>query len=372
MRMKKFIFLLSLILLFSSTYAGGDVDTNYVQKFKSILSVKLFLNQHGYKYTITPRNNSLFTSDQLNNAKLIYTTNIPATAAIAINLKGFGFTYIFKFTDDFLDTTGKAKSDFKGFRMNFYKPKFGFEAYYQDYRRFYYHYDGDEKLLKNYNSDIRAYQWGANGVFIFNGQKFSYGAAFNQSQIQKKSAGSWMLIAAINFNEIKSGGSLIPDSVKKFYNRFDGLERNRNYSFIMQTGYAFNLTKNRFYLSGALLGGVGIQNQTYKYYLGTLFRTAFPLVSRSKVSVGYNGDIFFTGIYANLDWMQTSIKDVKTNQSLYSYGFYVGARFIKYSKTKEQLKQATAHDKWVKKEAAKKAKADAKHTKELKRKGAKK
>jgi hypothetical protein len=360
--------------LSSRSFAGGDTDTNYVQTFRNIFAIKLFLIDNGFTYALTPKNNSLFTDAQLKDARVIYNPYIPPTAGVSLNIKGVGASYVFKFTDDYLDTTGQAKSAFKQFQMNIYKTKFGFEAYYQDYQRFYYKYKGDDSLskdLKNYNSNIRAYQFGANAILIFNGKKFSYNAAFNQTVLQKKSAGSWMLNFSLKFNELKAN-DLIPDAVKPYYGSYTDLQRNRNYAFLIQTGYAFNLTKSSFYFSGALMGGAGIQNQTYSFPIGKFYKISFPLVGRAKTSLGYNGKIIFTGVFANADVMQSSIKAIKTQQMVSSYGLYVGFRAIQLTKSKGQLKMEARRkadaEKAAKKKAAADKKAAEKAAKEAKRK----
>lgn len=356
------------------TFAGGDTDTNYVQTFKNIFALKLFLIDNGFTYSIIPQHNSLFTGAQLKDAKITYNPYIPATAGVSLNIKGIGASYIFKFTNDYLDTTGQAKSAFKQFQMNIYGTKFGFEAYYQDYQRFYYKYKGDDSLskdLKNYNSDIRAYQFGANAILIFNGKKFSYNAAFNQTVLQKKSAGSWMLDFSLKFNELKAH-DLIPDDMKPYYGPYTDLQRNRNYAFLIQTGYAFDLTKSNFYFSGALLGGAGIQSQSYSFPDRKNYKIAFPLVGRAKASLGYNGKIIFTGVFANADVTQSSIKSIKTQQMVSSYGVYLGFRAVQYTKSKGQLKAEAKRQKKAAAAAKKKAAADkkaaARAAKEAKRK----
>ena len=361
---KKLILPFLLMLLSLSSFAG-EVDSNYVAKFKNIFAVKGFLLNNGFLYTITPRNNSMFTSQQLKNAEVFYSPHIPPATGVSINVEGIGFTYIFKFTNDYLDTTGLVKSGFKQFQLNIYKPKFGFEAFYQDYQRFYFHYKGDGILSKNYNNDIRAYQFGANGVFIFNGKKFSYNAAFNQTQFQKKSAGSGLLMVSLKYNEIKSH-NLIPDSVQSFYNGYGDLQRNRNYGFLLQGGYAFNLTKNHFYYSTALLVGAGIQFQSYTFPLDNFYKVGFPLIGRVKSSIGYNGKIFFAGLFGNADATQSYIKSVKTQQLVYSYGIFIGFRAIemsKYKKSHSQLHKEAKEKNLADKEEKKKAKEDAKKSK---------
>ncbi|TAJ70080.1 MAG: DUF4421 domain-containing protein [Sphingobium sp.] len=354
---RKTILLFFVVFVSYNLFAGSDPDTMYVQKFKNNFSVKTFLLNNGFIYTLTPRNNDNFTEQQLKDAKLFYLPHIPPTTGVSVNIKGIGFSYVFKFTNDYLDTTGRIKSGYKQFAMNMYGTKFGFEAYYQDYSRFYFHYKNQPIHLKDYNTDVRAYQWGARGIFIFNGKKFSYNAAFNQNQLQKKSAGSAMLIIAGRFSELKSTNrTLIPDSLSPYYGFTSKLQRNRNYAFLVQGGYGFNLTKNYFYFSMAALVGVGIETQTFSYPPQKYYRIGFPLVGRGKASVGYNGKILFTGIFANTDVGQARNKSFKTQELNYTYGVYVGVRAIKFTKTKGQIKQEEKRKKLAEKEAAKKAK----------------
>jgi len=367
---KAFLSFLFIVVVFLSK-AGTDPDTNYVQKFKNIVSLKTFLVNNGFTYTFTPRNNDGFTEKELNDAKLFYTPHIPPVMGVAVNIKGIGFSYAFKFTDDYLDTTGRIKAGYKGFTMNMYGTKFGFEAHYQDYSRFYFSYKNQPPGAVDYNTSIRAYQWGARGIFVFNGKKFSYNAAFHQSQLQKKSAGSAMMIMALRFNELKSTDrTMIPGELRPYYGSISDLQRNRNYSFFIQGGYGYNFTKNNFYFSLAAFAGVGIQSQTFKYPTGNFYKISFPLVGRGKASLGYNGKILFTGLYGNIDADQSSIKNLKTQQLTYSYGVYLGARLIKFTKTKAQLKkeeqdkkQAEKNRKLAEKEAAKKAKEAKKKSK---------
>ncbi|MCW3086307.1 MAG: hypothetical protein JWP12_3673 [Bacteroidetes bacterium] len=352
--MKHFRIFFLFFLISAAAYAG-DTDTNYVQRFKNIFAAKVFLNQNNFTYAITPQHNSAFTKQQLKDAEVIFNPYIPPTMGVSLNIYGIGASYTFKLKNDFLDTMGRATSAFKQFQMNIYGTKFGFEAYYQDYQRFYYHYKGDEELVKNYNSDIRAYQFGANAIMIFNGQKFSYNAAFNQTVLQKKSAGSMLLMMSLKFNELKAD-NLIPDSVKNYFGSYTELQRNRNYSYQMQLGYSFDLTKKSFYFSGLVAAGAGIQNQTYSFPMGKFYKIAFPLVGRGKASAGYNGKFLFTGIYANVDVSQSSIRAIKTQQMIYSYGVFLGFRAVKYTKSKGQLKADAKRQKEAEKAAAKKKK----------------
>ncbi len=369
--MKKKIVVLFPILLIAIYSKAGRIDTAYVQKFRSFFSVKTFFLNNGFHYIITPQNNSLFTEQQLDNARVRYFANIPPVTGVAININGIGLSYIFKFTNDYIDTAKTTiKSGYKQFQLNMYGSRFGVEIAYQDYSRFYFHYKGDETLSKKYNADIRAYQFGTSGIFIKNGKKFSYNAAFSQNQFQKKSAGSALTVIGFKYNEISST-SLIPDSIKPYF-EFPDLKSNKNYAFILQHGYAYNLVKNNFYFANALFVGVGLQSQVYNYSSFEQHKIGVPLSARAKSSAGYNGKVFFGGIYANADFAQSQIKTFKTEQFQYSYGLFIGLRAIIISKSKAQLREEEKRkkeaEKEAKREAVRKIKEDKKKAASKKRK----
>ena len=88
------------------------------------------------------------------------------------------------------------------------------------------------------------------------------------------------------------------------------------------------------------------------------YKISFPISARGKVGIGYNGKVFFTGVFGNTDFMQTAVHQVKTQQIVYSYGVYAGIRFVQFTKTKGQIKSEEKRKRLAEKAAAK-AKADA-------------
>jgi len=77
-------------------------------------------------------------------------------------------------------------------------------------------------------------------------------------------------------------------------------------------------------------------------------------------------------VFANADVSQSSIRMIRTQQMVSSYGVYVGFRAIQFTKSKGQLKAEARRKKEAEKAAKKKAeddkKAAAKAAKEAKRK----
>ena len=95
--------------------------------------------------------------------------------------------------------------------LNSYRNKFGFDIIYQDAKNFkgWYEQEGLERidlpdgLLKVQTLNLNAY-------YAFNGRRFSYPAAFSQSYIQRRSAGSFLLAASYMRQRTTLDGSGLP------------------------------------------------------------------------------------------------------------------------------------------------------------------
>ena len=90
------------------------------------------------------------------------------------------------------------------YNINAYGNRFGLEASYQDSKTL----SGDvrqgEKTYNLEKGDVRYTMLTITGYYAFNHKRFSYPAAFTQSYIQKRSAGSWLVGATFQSGRIKN------------------------------------------------------------------------------------------------------------------------------------------------------------------------
>ncbi len=330
---KKIVFLFVFALI--GVHGNAEkIDTAYVKRFRSIFSIKTFLLNNNFQYVISPQNNSLFNEKQLKDARVVFAANVPPVTGISVNIRGIGLTYIFKFTNDYLDTAAsRIKSGYRKFQFTTYGSRYGLEIAYQDYSRLYFNYKKNGTQIEGHNTDIKVQQFALSNIFIGNRKRFSYNAAFNQNQFQKKSAGSFLMVLGFKYNKIGTS-DLIPVDTKSYFQHPD-LESNRSYMVVLQPGYAYNMVKNNFYFANALLVGVGFQKQVFSSPSDDLSRFATPLVVRGKSGLGYNGKTFFGGVYANVDYIESSTKALKTEQLQYTYGLFIGVRVIRKTRAEK-------------------------------------
>ena len=98
--------------------------------------------------------------------------------------------------------SGKNKDN--EYNINFYGNRFGLEASYQDSKTLSGDISQNEYKYHVSRGDVRYNMLTVTGYYAFNHRRFSYPAAFTQSYIQKRSAGSWLVGATFQTGRIKN------------------------------------------------------------------------------------------------------------------------------------------------------------------------
>ena len=167
----------------SARYYGGNIDTNYICRPPGRLTMKLRYNLSGATIEADGAMTERFSSHTYADFK--GTLSVAATyrgisAGLALNPRAL---------------LGKYK-DYE-LNLNSYGNRIGFDFIYQRAKNFtgwIQHGDGVRMDIPRDLMTVRSLN--LNGYYAFNHRRFSYPAAFTQSFIQRRSAGSWMLAAS--------------------------------------------------------------------------------------------------------------------------------------------------------------------------------
>ncbi len=178
----------------TARYYKIPYDTNYVVRPEGRLTLKLRLNQTG---------NSIHAKGTVNDiySKADLQTSHKTTISLAAIYRGVsaGLTI----------NPAKLKGAYKDyeFNLNYYSSKISIDASYQrsltlagDIER-----NGMQRLE---SGDIFMKVLNLAGYYTFNNRRFSYPAAFNQSYIQQRSAGSWLAGVSYQGGSIKTTNEL--------------------------------------------------------------------------------------------------------------------------------------------------------------------
>ena len=134
---------------------------------------------------------------------------------------------------------------------------------------------------------------------------YSYGAAFEQSGRHEKSAGSFILLAGANYQRIHSPVPLVPGDTQALglYRKLFGLTGWRRTGFSIGIGFAGTLVlPHGFFLAPQI--GLAFNPSQMEYFTLAGARKAFRFDSLrgiGRISAGYDGGRFFTGIIVNFE-----------------------------------------------------------------------
>ena len=175
----------------SARYYGGNIDTNYIQRPQGRLTLKLRFNVSGAGIDANGMTNETFQSHT--EADFKATVSIAATyrgisAGLALNPRAL---------------LGKYK-DYE-LNLNSYGNRMGFDVVYQRAKNFTgWIQVGDHPEIDVPHDILTVHTLNLNGYYAFNHRRFSYPAAFTQSYIQRRSAGSFMVGASFQGQQIET------------------------------------------------------------------------------------------------------------------------------------------------------------------------
>lgn len=259
-----------------------------------------------------------------------YSPNVGGVGTIELSYKGFGIMYNFELSKSYGDEQA-GKTNFKDIQIYYYSENFGIDLYYQRIKWFY--LTEPEKHGKTSNPfpqmpDLTVNYIGLNLYYIFSPEWFSFKAAFNQTEKQKNSGGSFLFIVSPGYLSASNKQSLILPEEESLYQSDAGFRGGDFVGLAASIGYAhtFVLTENIF-ISLMYSMGAGGHYHNYdrtsgeKEGFGVLYKTNF------RLSVGYNGEKHLFGLSFILDANEYSLDKASLAYVTGRGEAYYGRRF---------------------------------------------
>lgn len=167
--------------LMTARYRSGNIDTAYITRPQTKWTVRGRLNVSGAKLEVegvelgTP-----FRSEM--------TADYKSTVSLGVNYLGVALSFALN--------PAKLLGKYKDFELNLnsYSNRWGFDFIYQNAHNFkgWHEAEGAERIVLP-PEVLRLKSLNVNAYYAFNHRRFSYPAAFMQSYIQRRSAGSFLL-----------------------------------------------------------------------------------------------------------------------------------------------------------------------------------
>ena len=186
--------------ILTQNYLKGDIDTAYIMRPATKWTVTARMNVSGAKIEAVGIDRSAFIhpdgSSQPENGngqhfKAEMEANRKATLSVGVSYLGLSLSAALN--------PAKLMGKYRDFELNFnsYGRCFGFDVIYQDAKNFtgWHDHEGMERILLP-DGLLSVKTLNLNAFYVFNSRRFSYPAAFSQSYIQQRSAGSFLLAAS--------------------------------------------------------------------------------------------------------------------------------------------------------------------------------
>ena len=170
--------------LLAVRYYNSKIDTNYVVRPKTKWTLKARYNLSGNRIESEGREMGSHFKSEINS-------NFKSTFSVGATYRGFSLALALN--------PAKLAGKYRDYEINLnsYGKSFGWDFIYQNAKNFNGWYDQDGKPRIDLPADkLTVITFNMNLYYAFNNKKFSYPAAFSQSYIQKRSAGSFLLAAS--------------------------------------------------------------------------------------------------------------------------------------------------------------------------------
>ncbi len=252
---------------------------------------------------------------------------------IGINYKfiGIGLSLALPVSQNRIDRKGKTTG--YDFQVSVFGRWFGFDGYIQNYKGYYLANPGDfvdwQKEYYPQIPDMTISSIGLMGFYLFNKNKFSYKAAYNKTQVQKKSAGSFTLGVFAHADAGRTDNGFIPAEIRDSMlvnfdlSEFDlisgGVSAGYMYTFVIKKNFSINL---------ALIPGFGLQQVRIKALDGTGKIEAQPAAQLlARASMSYEFKWFYAGFTASDILRNFSYDKYNIDLGTQKLRFYLGKRF---------------------------------------------
>lgn len=309
--------------------------TKYYDDYSNMLGLFLYAKQKYSSFSIY---------DKELNKSILYSPNKQLNVGFGFNYKwlGIGIAFNLGFVNNDDDLYGKTKR--LDWQTNIYTNKAVFDFYLQNYIGHY--IENPEQVFsgwKNGNApyirpDIATVSLGLSGMYVFKHKEFSYKAAFMQTAVQKKSAGSFLLGGSVFVQGIAGDSSIFPKG-----SDFDSLPpiiAHSAYYFGPRVAYAYNfIIAKHFFASISLSAALEVGKTLNQLEDMSITGSWNPIIHfQPRMAFGYNKPKWYAGFsFVRDSYFEGSDED----DNVYDFSFqsgnfriFTGMRFSWFSKEK--------------------------------------
>jgi hypothetical protein len=339
------------VILFSQTDTAKvsdkwKLDSNYVISYPEKLVLGIFESFRMYDLMFTQK----MVSDTGGVSSMNYIARGNSSHGIdfAYDKIAFSLGTSIEATETDIFRKGITKTRNVGFSIN--SKKYRLEGAYRKYTGFYENNTG--KRDTNFNDSTPYFQmpnmysraFRLKGFYFFNKKRrYSYGAAFNNTARQLKTAGTFLFVSNLYKFSLRSDSTWIQANNAFYYPGWEKLNSFITHGLSFNFGYTFNLVVFKRFFAHAT-GTLGLELQKYNYGSenGSLQKDGWLFGFGSadlRGSIGYNGEKIYAIFSYVGDFNGYDLKELRFDTRLNYFSFNFGYRFkVKENKLTHWLK----------------------------------
>ncbi|MCF8406048.1 MAG: DUF4421 domain-containing protein [Bacteroidales bacterium] len=313
-----------------SLHGRKEIDSIYITDISDKLALRIYGINKFNKFSI--RDNDL-------EHEIQYAPNNNLNIGIGVNYKWFGLGVAINFP--FINNDDPKYGSTKRFdgQTNIYSRKFVIDFYLQYYKGFFienpttFRDNWADSLPYPQRPDIITTSLGASYVYVFNHRKYSAKAAFVQTDLQRKSAGSFLLGGYFSLMGITGDSSFIPAEIQGQYNPELLFKELSVASIGIAFGYShtFVLWKS-YYLSFTFIPGIASQGYSLAFENQTDNKSGSVWAGKflARTAFVYNSNKSFVGLTLSNDSFSSDTNRSRAGSLNYYVGsirFFYGRRF---------------------------------------------
>jgi hypothetical protein len=306
--------------------ASDDTTQNaFVGNFEKKFMVRSFLATRNLSFNVKSRTGK--------RESVTYSPNGNYFLGAGLFYKKIGLELGFKLPVSDRSNAKYGQTRYLDLQTNFYGTRFGGDLAYQRYIGF---YPRNPALLDStwqpgkaypYRNDIRARNMAVNAFYVFNHDKFSYKAAYTQTERQLQSAGSFILMASFAHLLFDGNRALLSAGSSETTGENTNFQWGKFYNTSLLPGYAYSFVVDDFYFSGSLHIGGSIQFKTYTINDRQEKEMGFARKNHIRVAGGYNSRRWMAGASAIIDNTPVRMQQIMLSASNFNIKLFAGYRF---------------------------------------------
>jgi len=294
----------------TTRYYKTSYDTNYVVRPDARLTLKVRLNQSGDNFHVKGDKDGVSSKADLN-------TKFKTTVSIGASYRGLSAAFSIN--------PAKMKGAYKDYEFNlaYYSSRLSLDASYHRSTTLAGDIERGNAIGHLESGDVKMKMANLAGYYVFNHHRFSYPAAFTQSYIQRRSAGSWL--AGISYQ----GGSI--ETTDEFKEKTPNATDLYIHIGLLGIGggYGYNWVLGKWLIHLSMLPTFVIYNHNYMNVNGErkdAKHLNFSMIFNERAAIIYNfSPRYFAG--ATLTMSNSFFdNDVTVNQNKWRTRAFVGLR----------------------------------------------